>query len=314
MMKTPKISVIIPIYNAENYLHNCINSFIQQTYTNLEIILINDGSTDKTPDICDKFALTDSRIKVIHKKNEGVACARQAGLDVVTGEYTIHADSDDHVHPKMIESLLTIATKENADVVICDFYIEQGEKITIKKQEPTPNGNGQQMALDILSNKIHGSLCNKLIKTEIIKNSNVKFIPMQNYCEDVLFLLQLSPYINKVSYLQTAFYYYNLTNNPLSLTKLPTQTGNEQRLNYYQCLKDIGFYETLPLKKREKAISLNAYISFANNFYNSTEFQKIYKPWQREVWNGGHWYHKICNRLCLCNLMWVAKFIYKLFK
>ena len=101
-----KISVIVPIYKVENYLHRCVDSIINQTYTNLEIILVDDGSPDNCPMICDEYAKKDSRIRIVHKKNEGVAVARNVGIDIATGKYIMFVDSDDFIENDMIKSML----------------------------------------------------------------------------------------------------------------------------------------------------------------------------------------------------------------
>ena len=102
-MNSPLISVIVPVYNVENFLHECVDSIINQSYSNLEIILINDGSSDKSGEICEIYALKDSRIKVYHKKNGGLSESRNMGLDHATGSYISFVDSDDYVHSRFIE-------------------------------------------------------------------------------------------------------------------------------------------------------------------------------------------------------------------
>ncbi len=116
-----KISVIVPIYNTEKYLIQCLDSIINQTYRNLEIILVDDGSEDESPKICDEYASIDDRIKVIHKKNEGVAKARNTGISVSTGDYLAFVDSDDVINLVMFERLLNNAINNDADISICDF-------------------------------------------------------------------------------------------------------------------------------------------------------------------------------------------------
>ena len=118
---TKLVSVIIPIYNVEKYLDRCVQSVVKQTYKNLEIILVDDGSPDNCPELCDEWKKADSRIKVIHKKNGGLSDARNAGRDIATGEYIAFVDSDDYVHPQYIEILYCLAIREDADVVACGF-------------------------------------------------------------------------------------------------------------------------------------------------------------------------------------------------
>ena len=120
-MKNPLISVVVPIYKVEEYLQRCVDSIINQTYKNLEIILVDDGSPDSCPKMCDNFAKQDKRIKVIHKINAGVSEARNTGLEYATGDYVGFIDSDDYIHPTMYEKLLNGIKKENSDICMCRF-------------------------------------------------------------------------------------------------------------------------------------------------------------------------------------------------
>ena len=122
-ISAPKISVIVPVYKAEDYLHRCVDSILVQTFTDFELILVDDGSPDGSGVLCDKYAQIDKRVKVIHKENGGVASARQCGIDNACSEYTIHADPDDWVEPNMLEELYNKAKESKADMVICDFCI-----------------------------------------------------------------------------------------------------------------------------------------------------------------------------------------------
>ena len=116
-----KISIIVPIYNSEEYLTKCIESIICQTYRDLEIILIDDGSTDSSPDICDRYKSADERIIVIHKENGGNTSARKAGLAIATGEYVGFVDSDDWIEPAMYETLYGICSENNLEMISCGF-------------------------------------------------------------------------------------------------------------------------------------------------------------------------------------------------
>lgn len=136
-MKQPKVSIIVPVFNVEQYLHHCIGSIIAQTFTDWELLLIDDGSPDKSGDICDGYAKKDGRIRVVHKENGGVSSARQRGQDEAIGEYTIHVDPDDWVEPTMLEDLYRKAKDDNADMVICDYYTNEESLQKYIKQEPT---------------------------------------------------------------------------------------------------------------------------------------------------------------------------------
>lgn len=116
------ISIIVPIYNAEKYLPRCIQSILNQTYKNIEVILVDDGSHDKCSEICDEFAKNDKRVKVIHKRNGGISSARNAGLDIAEGKYIGFVDNDDYIEPHMYEKLLKVLIKSNTDFAMCDYF------------------------------------------------------------------------------------------------------------------------------------------------------------------------------------------------
>ena len=117
------ISVIVPIYKVEHYLPKCIDSIIHQTYQNLEIILVDDGSPDNCPEICDEYAKRDKRIKVVHQENGGLSAARNSGVEMANGEFLCFVDSDDYIHPKMYEILYKNLKKFKADISICDYNV-----------------------------------------------------------------------------------------------------------------------------------------------------------------------------------------------
>lgn len=122
------ISIIVPVYNVEKYLNKCIDSIINQTYKNIEIILVDDGSTDNSGKICDEYLLRDSRIKVIHKNNGGLSSARNEGINISSGEYIGFVDSDDWVEPNMYEEMYKKILYSNADIVDCGYWKEYENK------------------------------------------------------------------------------------------------------------------------------------------------------------------------------------------
>lgn len=119
----PKISVIVPIYNSEKFLKRCVESILAQTFNDIEVILVNDGSTDNSPSICEDYAKKDKRIVVINKPNGGLSSARNAGLDIAAGEYIGYVDSDDYIAPEMYGKLLAACESESADVAECGLYV-----------------------------------------------------------------------------------------------------------------------------------------------------------------------------------------------
>lgn len=132
------VSIIVAVYKAEKFIRKCVDSLLAQTYPHIEVILVDDGSPDRCGEICDEYAAKDSRVKAFHQPNGGVAKARQTGMDHATGTYTIHADPDDWVEPSMIEEMLGKALEDDADMVICDYYTDRGDRRMYSKQECPP--------------------------------------------------------------------------------------------------------------------------------------------------------------------------------
>lgn len=182
----PRISVVMPVYNAEEFLHKAIESVLNQDFKDLELILVNDGSTDTSLSICENFRTKDDRVKLISKSNGGVALARNAGLEVAVGEYVIHADADDIVLTDAYSNLYSAASDKNADVVIGDYF--KGTIFDSVLVSHDPIYDATDFTKKLLSGNIHGSLCNKLIKKEIFED--ISFIPNIDFMEDLLILVK----------------------------------------------------------------------------------------------------------------------------
>lgn len=212
----PKVSVIIPAYNAQRYLERCLDSFVNQTFKDFEVYVVDDGSSDQTGQIADSFAEKDSRFRIIHQNNNGVAAARQAGLNSVSGEFVIHADSDDWVDSDMLEVLYQTAKQEQADMVICDMLIvHPGNIIEHRIQKPHSLDSIQVMGEMLFD--LNGSLCNKLIRLSKLREFDINFIPGMNCAEDQYMTLRLLAHNIKVTYVARPFYHYDHTQNESSL-------------------------------------------------------------------------------------------------
>jgi glycosyltransferase involved in cell wall biosynthesis len=172
------ISVIVPVYKAEKYIESCVRSILAQTYGDFELILVEDGSPDRSGEICDALAETDTRIRVIHKENGGAATARNAGLDAAKGEYIAFIDGDDCVHPKYLEFLLSLQQETGADFSMCyyDFFTEEGEWFNGEPQTDCELLNGAEL-LENFSEHCRKvsliSLCMKLFKKEIFEGLRI---------------------------------------------------------------------------------------------------------------------------------------------
>jgi len=200
-MPSCKISVIVPVYNMEPYLQKCLDSIIAQSYSNLEIILIDDGSTDKCPQICDEYAAKDSRIKVIHKKNGGVASARNAGLKISTGEYIAFVDSDDWIETTMYSDLLDVCLNHNCDYVGCSSQVCGEKSGQIKFL------TANEYFADYLNGKMFLTVWSRLCKREVC--IDVEFPENRLWCEDGFVALPTLERAKKIAFLEKPLYNYN---------------------------------------------------------------------------------------------------------
>lgn len=200
-----KISVIVPVYNVENYLNRCVDSIINQTHNNLELILVNDGSVDKSKNICDDYAIKDDRVVVIHKKNEGSSCARNAGLDMATGDYISFVDSDDFIEKETLEIMLDHLVKHNLKVV--EF------KAINKLNVTTANGDFEiQDKITAIKRVIQDttfSVWRRVYKATLIED--LRFIPKIIH-QDVFFTMDVLNKIEEIGYLRRKLYIYNTDN------------------------------------------------------------------------------------------------------
>lgn len=204
---SPIISIIVPIYKAEAYLDRCINSILNQSFIDFELLLIDDGSPDKSGCICDAYAKQDNRVRVFHNENGGVSFARQYGLDNARGEYIIHADPDDWVDNDMLKCLYNKAKEEDADMIICDFIAEYKTHQYYSTQRPSSLDH-ITVAKELFT-KLHGATWNKLIKRQCLIDYSIRFDSSLSFCEDLFFNAQLLLNPIKVSYLNEAFYHYD---------------------------------------------------------------------------------------------------------
>lgn len=210
------ISIIIPVFNVEKYLTTCVNSVLKQTYQNFEIILVDDGSTDNSPNLCDEFKNIDNRIKVIHKSNDGLYSARNCGMEIAKGEYYYFLDSDDTIKESCLETLVTKAKEDNADITIGRFVdvTEQGKQIPRKKIDKLKLNNEElndttEKFRCFFGNSYAINACNKLYKVDFIAKYKILFEPNHEiFAEDFLFNLKLFVFEPLVSICNDAIYYY----------------------------------------------------------------------------------------------------------
>ena len=213
-MTQPQISIIVPVYNSEKYLGVCIDSILSQSFRDFELILVDDGSRDPSPHICDDYAQKDSRVKVIHKENGGVSSARNAGLSAVRGGYLYFLDSDDTLEPDALQLMYQSISNENVDLVIAGYnrYDEDGTKIFGMSQREI-----ETLSIDLALKELYlpqdeeyqGYLWNKMFRSDIIKKAGLKFNESIAFNEDRLFITQyLCASSRDVAYTTTPVYNY----------------------------------------------------------------------------------------------------------
>lgn len=231
-MNSELISVVLPIYNVEKHLENCIKSVVNQTYKNLEIILIDDGSPDNCPKICDDWAEKDKRIKVVHKKNAGLGMARNSGIENATGEYICFFDSDDFIAEGTIEKAYNCIKKHSAEIVCFGFNSvdSDGNLLgTFIPKSPKDSFEVDEVQNEFLPNLIYSfpddgwslnmSSCMAMFSMELIKKAGWRFVSEREIIsEDVYSLLTLYSYVKKVAVLNEAFYFYRENDTSLSRT------------------------------------------------------------------------------------------------
>lgn len=246
MNKESLISIIVPIYNVENYIQNCIDSILSQTYRNLEIILVDDGSPDHCPDICDQYAAMDKRVKTIHKKNGGLSDARNVGLDVASGEYIGFIDSDDFIESDMYKSLYDALIKYKTDISVCGRYIVEDNNITSYSDNENPRIYNRYQALreivlDDFYDGINNFAWDKLYKKELFEN--IRY-PVGKSFEDIYTTYKLFSISNKVVHIKSPKYYYVQRGDSI----VGSNTA-KKRYDYYlanvECLEYIKSIEPL---------------------------------------------------------------------
>ena len=264
MEKNRKVSIVVPVYNVENYISRCINSLIKQSYKNLEIVLVDDGSTDLSAKICDEYKKIDSRIKVIHKKNGGLSDARNFGIDNCTGEYICFVDSDDWIEKEMIKTLIENIVDTKSDIAICGRYraYENKEKI-IEKYKKYPK--------EIVFNNIIGlqylmsfcgydmSVCDKMFKSSLF--SEIRF-PYGLTCEDSFTTYKLFSESKQICYINKPFYNYFFRTNSITRNGNVNETVIKAAQEQYKfVLKNYA-----DIKNEASSFLISAYMSVFNEY------------------------------------------------
>lgn len=286
----PRVSLIIPVYNVEEYLERCVDSVLAQTYEDWELILVDDGSTDGSGEICDSYAEEDKRIRVLHQENGKQAAARNAGIDEAGGEYITFSDSDDVLHPEKLAKMVAMAEETEADVVVCPFtYVDEKLHILPWKTErhtgDNPLDSLEARRVFLTTHCIEGVFWNKLIRTQLMKEEGIRFDVNKDIYDDVRPAYELLRKAETVAFVQDSLHSYvqhddASTNSPDSgqlseyidilkeIKSMAEEDGVPQEAAYYFTSRVIQAAH-LAYKRRE--------------LYTDAEFEDVKKlfPWDR---------------------------------
>ena len=257
MKEQPQVSIIVPVYNVENYIERCLNSLVNQTFKDIEIITINDGSTDKSLELINKYVKEDIRVSVIDLGDEGVSYCRNLGIEKANGKYIMFVDSDDWIDSNMIEAMYKKAEENKLDLVMCSYIREfkdhSKEKIfnlpeeIIYKEDKVKNELLRKLVGPVkeeLSNPemldALGTVWGKLYRADILKENKIKFVDLKEIgsAEDTLFNIFTFNYLKKVMFLNKPMYHY-WRDNPKSVTSQYNSKLKEQRKVFFKYISDF---------------------------------------------------------------------------
>ena len=268
------ISIIVPVYNVEKYLKKCVYSILNQSYKNLEVILVNDGSTDNSGKICDELSREDSRINVYHKDNGGLSDARNYGVAKANGEYVGFVDSDDYIDQYMYENLYKAIRKYNTQVAEC------GITRVYKNNKLRPHYDGEEYSLvvdregylkEYLENrKVYGAAVCKLLSIDLAK---VLKFPDGKVYEDVFYTLELLKKVDKYTLISGNYYYYYIRGNSIT-----TKTFSSRDMDYIEIIDKIGEYTLNNYTKLKEKLFIRqgfAYLSIFNQIIQLNDYRQI---------------------------------------
>ena len=265
------ISIIVPIYNAEQYLHRCIDSILAQSYTHFELLLIDDGSKDASGAICDEYAAKDTRVRVFHKENGGVSSARNLGLDNAQGEYITFCDADDYVSEDWLAAY-SEAIAKNVDLAIQGYYAIDGDN-TVEKQLQPHSGNSieakRQLVVDLFAQEIYYYLWIKLFRRDLLETHHIRFDEQSVLGEDTQFISKYLEYAVSFKCIDSLGYYYilpsqkkiygpnvNYTSWPILSSMNAIFDGNIPKIIYQ---KYYGLFKNYTVMQLVEGHSLSSY-------------------------------------------------------
>ena len=280
-----KISVVIPVYNVEPYLDRCIESVVNQTYRDLEIILVDDGSPDHCPAICDRWAERDSRIIVIHQANGGLSAARNTGIERASGAYLAFVDSDDYISEDMYAAMIEGLERTSSGMATCGTWVIENGKVTTKHDPKTELVLGTIQAMDELlrAGLIGEAACNKIYRREVF--DGIRF-PVGEINEDIVVMPRLIEHARQIFYTGKSYYYYDRGN----LGSITHAEYDEKRSIYIKHIRDTNSYIRLAYPQLRAALTafnirycVNPYRRFAENPALQKAFREDYAFYRSET-------------------------------
>ena len=277
---SPAISVIVPIYNMEKLMRKCLDSILAQTFQDYECLLIDDGSKDGSPVICDEYAARDSRFKAFHKQNGGLSDARNYGLAHAKGEYTIFFDPDDWVDEDCLKDMYEKAQETNADMVMCDIWYNDPYRQRYSKQEPT-SLNHLDVLKDLITGRVYGFTVTKLIRKELYEKYDIQY-PVGMYgCEDQYSMCKLMKNDIRIAYLPKAFYHYMHYGNATQSRRYDEKTYQQDvriRDMFVDLLSDTP-YKQLAYNCKSNYIFHRAFL-YGQKTFSSKTFKEAFGDYQ----------------------------------
>ncbi|MBO6271633.1 glycosyltransferase [bacterium] len=297
----PKVSIILPVYNVESYLRQCLDSIIMQTLEDIEIICVNDGSTDNSLEILQEYKNKDSRIKIINQENRGQGVARNIALENITGDYIGFVDPDDYISPNMYKTLYETAIKHNCDIVEESFYIKNEIRNYLKKRKNKLNlPKNKIFNYKVKKNYVFSpnlAIWNKLYKTSFIKENDIKFFETKKG-EDIIFTIKSRVLASKIVYIDNADYYYRIKKD--NVPKSYKNTSPIDELNrqikfldkiknaliedkIYELIKyDFENYSIQKLKEKYKILQIKDQKIFEQALKNVIS-ENLFKRFKKEI-------------------------------
>lgn len=278
MTKGELVSIIVPVYNAEDTIRFCLDSICAQTYKNIEILVIDDGSTDRSREIISAFAQKDARVRPIFKENSGVSASRNLGMELARGTYLQFVDSDDWISPVAAERFVQAIQRDNSQLVVSDYYRVTGKKFfrrsSIKQGGLYTLDEFAECMLKAPANFYYGVMWNKFYVTAIVRKHGLKCRVGMDWCEDFLFNLEYLKYIRRISVEKKALYYYRKRKGSLISTQISPANTLRTKKRLFGYYKEL--YQKIDLYDENKLRVQSFYLAIAHEMGEKVDVEEVF--------------------------------------